>query len=606
MQYCQNNTGFSRGAFSPARYRADTFTKCLYDAAVYDSVKYLNTYAEPSVSREKAIKRARTHAVLTKAAEIYRDGVVNSYCGSLGTLYEAFKTVLPEKYCYHRFSRVMREVCENGAKGIVADRRGGNNNKINDVVRKWLLDAMSSGKKYGPTQIHRFITELCGQYGYHTPSLSWVKTNFYKYLPMVARNRNGNDDWTYSDLPYAGIARASAPGGQWQVDGWRLPFYIEGYRTLMIFTVMNAHSGKIVGYNVDSSENTESILKGIEHAVATTGTLPQEIVSDNHSFHKTMEAAHFKDAIEKSGCTWTVTSNPRHKGMVERCFGTFSERFCKPMYGYIGEGIRTRRKNGRTSQELMDKYHRAGAFLTADQIKMIAIEVVNQYNSTVAGNDGVSPAERYETRQNTGLPVDEMERMRLFVRKGEYTVRKGQINISRGGVTYEYQLDKDMFIRLNNKKVAVRYVDYDCIYVFDVKTDAPLGCVKRKQYAHGALCDQTDEDFRVLHQHKGRLNGIKSAFKRRQIEIAERAEAVDPEAAYAMNAKLTPKNILEEFRADGMKAHEAERPGVNINEVPNIPVFSEVTTFRADNGQSKKAKESPFAPKVHKIGTIKL
>ena len=77
--------------------------------------------------------------------------------------------------------------------------------------------------------------------------------------------------------------------------------------------------------------------------------------------------------------------NPRHKGMIERSFGTFGERFCKPMYGYVGEGIRTRRSNGRTSQELMDKYHRAGAFLTADQIKMIAIEVVNRYNSTVTG-----------------------------------------------------------------------------------------------------------------------------------------------------------------------------------------------------------------------------
>ncbi|WP_304642618.1 MULTISPECIES: transposase family protein [Muribaculaceae] len=604
MHYCQNNTGLSREATSHSRYRTDAFTKHLYEAAVYDSTKYLDTYSD--APRDKAIERARTHAVLTKAAEIYRDGMVNSYCGSFGSLYEAFNTVMPGKYCYHRFSRAMRKVSENGIGGMITDRRGGNNNKINDVVKKWLLDAMSSGKKYGPTQIYRFIADLCGQYEYHTPSLSWVKTNYYRYLPIVAKNRNGNDEWTYSDLPYAGIARASAPGGQWQVDGWRLPFYMEGYRTLMIFTVMDAHSGKVVGYNVDFSENTESILKGIEHAVATTGTLPQEIVSDNHSFHKTMEAAYFKEAIEKSGCTWTVTSNPRHKGMIERSFGTFGERFCKPMYGYVGEGIRTRRSNGRTSQELMDKYHRAGAFLTADQIKMIAIEVVNRYNSTVTGKDGISPAERYGASQNIGLPVDEMERMRLFVRKGEYTVRKGQINISRGGVTYEYQLDKDMFVELNNKKVAVRYVDQDCIYLFDARTDAPLGSVNRKRYAHGAVCDRTDEDARIMIQHKGRLNGIKTAFKRRQIEIAERAEAIDPEAAYAMNAKLTPKNILEEFRSGGMKAREAERLGVNISEVPDIPVFSEVTTCRADNRQSKKAKESPFAPKVHKIGTIKL
>ena len=46
---------------------------------------------------------------------------------------------------------------------------------------------MSSGKKYGPTQIYRFIADLCGQYEYHTPSLSWVKTNYYRYLPIVAK-----------------------------------------------------------------------------------------------------------------------------------------------------------------------------------------------------------------------------------------------------------------------------------------------------------------------------------------------------------------------------------------------------------------------------------
>ena len=78
-----------------------------------------------------------------------------------------------------------------------------------------------------------------------------------------------------------------------------------------------------------------------------------------------------------------------------------------------------------------------------------------------------------------------MERMRLFVRKGEYTVRKGQINISRGGVTYEYQLDKDMFVELNNKKVAVRYVDQDCIYLL-----MPDGCSvgKRQPEAVCAWC----------------------------------------------------------------------------------------------------------------------
>lgn len=586
--------------------RIEAYTRCLYDAAIHDKARYLAYYMHNTKNQEKAISSAEFHAILIRANELYKDGIVNKKCSSLASVYAAFNNVYPGRYSYHNFARNMRQINKEGVERFVIDHRSGNNHKINDVIRKWLLDAMSSGKKYGPTQIYRFICELCMEHGYSAPSLSWIKTNYYHMLPMVGKNRKGADEWNYSDLPYAGILRASAPGGQWQVDGWRLPFYTKEFKTLMLFVVKDAYSGKIVGYNVDFSENTESILKGLENAVATTGTLPQEIVSDNHSFHKTMEAAYFKEAIEKSGCVWTVSSNPRHKGIVERGFGVFGTKFCKTMYGYVGEGIRTRRTNGRTSQELMDKYHRHNAFLTEEQIKLIAIDVVDRYNASASDTDNISPNERYEASRNIGFPVDDMQRMVLFVRKGEYTVRKGQINIARSGVTYEYQLDKELFILLNNKKVAVRYVDYDRIYLFDVKTDAPLGSIARKQYAHGALCDRTDEDIKILNKHKGRLNGIKTAFKRQQMELARRAEAIDPEAAYAMNAKLSPKNILEEFRSEGMKALEARRLGVCVNEVPDIPVFSEVTTYAPEDKKKQRVKDSPFTPLAHKIRTIKI
>lgn len=595
----------TRGAVSFAR-RTEAFRGRLYNAVIHDMPDYIDTYSGDRISKGKAVEKATLHAALTEAAQLYRDGITNERCASLGSLYEAFKEIIPDKYCYHRFARCMRGIEKEGVERYVSDRRGGNNRKISNVVMKWLLDAMSSGKKYGPTQIHRFISELCEKYNYAKPSLSWVKTNYYKLLPTVAMNRNGHDEWVYRDMPYAGILRASAPGGQWQIDGWRLPFYMAGFKTLMIFTVMDSHSGRIVGYHVDYSENTESILKGLENAVSVTGTLPQEIVSDNHSFHKTMEAAHFKEALEKTGCKWTVTSNPRHKGIIERSFGVFGTKFCKQMYGYVGEGIRTRRRNGRTSQELLDKYHRAGKFLDEGQIKAIAIALVEDYNSTVSDTSGISPDNKYSGAENIGIPVDTMERLRLFVRKGEYTVRQGQINIVRSGVTYEYQLNKEQFMSLNNKKVAVRYADRDCIYLFDRVTDEPLGSVRQKRYAHGALCDQTADDIEILNQLKGRSKGIKTAFKQRQIDIARNAESVDPEAAYAMNAKLTPKNVLEDLKSNGMMRREAERLGLNVDEVADIPVFSEVTSFNPEDVTRKRVKDSPFTPIDHKIGTIKI
>ena len=579
-----------------------TFTQSLYNAAVHDRGRYMDRYNTADMA--KNIANAQMHAVLDKAAEIYREGIVNTHSSSLAPLYAAFDTIYPGKYSYFRFARYMRLVCESGAESLVKDKRRGNNYKINDVVKKWLLDAMSSGKKYGATHIHRLISELCEEYGYKTPSLSWVKANYYKMMPLVYAQRNGNDEWTYKELPYAGITRASAPGGQWQIDGWRLPFYMSGYKTLTLFAVMDAHSGKIIGYHVDHTENTETILKGLENAVCNTGVLPQEIVSDNHSFNQTKEAENFKESLEKLGCIWTTTQNPRHKGIIERSFGTFGERHCKAMYGYVGQGIRTRRANGRTSQELIDKYTRSGAFLTEDQIKLIAIELVDEYNRTSAGNYMQSPDEKYTGKKNIGIPVDDMQQMILFIRKGLHKVKRGQINIERAGVVYEYQLDAKQYMKLNNKTVAVRYADYNRIYLFDAVTDKPLGSVPRKRFAHGAICDQTADDIEILNRNKGRLNGIKTAVKQRQDEIAYHAESIDPDAAYAMNAKLTPKNVIESMKEYGQQTREAHRMGVEPELVTNIPVFSEVNIPAPDRKKEKRGKESPFAPSGHKIKII--
>lgn len=589
----------------PSAHRTDTFARCLYDAAVRDKSTYLDYYRSNTPDLGKAVSQAEFHAVLIRANELYREGVVTKNSSTLASVYEAFNAVCPNRYSYHRFAHNMRRMENDGVQQLVTDRRGGNNRKINDVIKKWLLDAMSSGKKYGPTFIHRMIGDLCGQYGYKSPSLSWVKTNYYRMRPLVTASRCGNDEQVYNELPYAGILRASAPGGQWQIDGWRLPFYMEGFRTLTLFAVIDAHSGKVVGYHVDRTENTETILKGIENAVNNTGTLPREIVSDNHSFNQTKEAGNFKAALERMGCAWTVSQNPRYKGIVERSFGTFGETFCKPMYGYIGQGIKTRRANGRTSQDLVDKYTRSGCWLTEDQIKLIAVDAVEKYNSTCPDKRTASPDEMYDRTANIGIPVDEMQQMVLFTRKGIYKVKKGQVNIERSGIVYEYQLSAEQFMKLNGKTVAVRYADRDMIYLFDEKTDAPLGSVPRKQYAHGALCDQTEEDIKILNRHKGRLNGIRTAIKQQQTEITECAVAIDPEAAYAMNQKLTPKNILETLKEGGRRINEARRLGIEPEYVTNMPVFSEVATYSSENRKTKRGKESPFTPSDHKIKIYK-
>ncbi|RHS44268.1 transposase [Tannerella sp. AF04-6] len=520
----------------------------------------------------------------------------------LRNIWQAYCRLYPGRFAYNRMNYAINKAKEQGIDHLIIKNYTGRSVSISPVIDKWILDAMSSGKAYSQTYIYNLVCDLCRQYGYKSPSLTSVKNRCRDFLAVVADKRYGMDKQNFNKMPYKGIEKAQYANDQWQIDGWRLPFYMDGYKTLTLFYIIDAFSGYIVGYHIDYTEHTETILKGIENAVKFSGCLPFEILSDNHSFNKTKEAAYFKNTLEKIGTKWTISENPRYKSLVERSFKTFGNAFCKPQYGYIGEGIKTKNPDGRTSQELIDKYTKSGAWLTEEQIKLIAIQCIESYNTTI-GKSQKSRKEIYcNGKQPHAFKIDKLDCLRLFIRDVESIVRRGQITIERGGVRYEFQLNKEQYIALNDKRVRVRYESFNEIYLFDIKTDEYLCRIKRKQYAHGAKANQNEDDTLQYYKHKGLLKGIKASFKQRQIEIAWLAESIDPEAAYAMNAKLTPKNIIEVFEQNGHLKNEAERLGVNLETVTNIPVFSEVQTIaKEDQEKRNKRKTSPFTPKNHTI-----
>lgn len=557
-------------------------------------VNHMELYKQMGVKFDNVTAYAKKHAVWEVILSYYaEDGLVHD----LWELHKAYCILYPNHYVYHSFSAAIKKARENGIENILVKKSGGERTKKFDaVIDAWIMQVLSSGKKYSAPKITKLIDELCQETGRISPSEPTIKKKIQKLKPLVNECRNGKDAHFYNKLPYQGIQKAENPNDQWQLDGWRLPFYMKGYETLTLFWVLDACSDRVIGYHIDRTENTETILKGIENAVTNTGCLPFEILSDNHSFNQTSEAEYFKDSIGKLGCTWNVSQNPRRKSLVERSFKTFGEQLCKDEYGYIGEGIKTKNPDGLPSQELIDKYVRKGGWLTEEQIILTAIKLVEAYNNRV-DTEGKTPILRYEKgKQPNCIKIDRLDCLRLFVRESEYTVRRGQINIERAGVVYEFQLNKEQFLSLNDKKVRVRYSDFDEIYLFDMETDDAIGCVPRKQYAHGALANQTEEDKQKYFKHKGRLNGIQNGIKQRQVDILERAEAIDPEASYRMNAKLTPKNTVEEFRQNGKLRNEAHRLGINIDTVSDIPVFCECNTvdLEAERQRKNKRREQPI------------
>lgn len=570
------------------------FYEILFKAKENNFSLYRDVYSK-YFNDERVVEYSKKHAVIEEILTIrYEYKEEGTRCPSRD-VWKAYSRIYPNDYVYEYFLSLMKKAEDEGIERVLIKQSVPAKRKFDARYTKMIIDCLSSKKRYNQPQIFEKICKACEKKGWEKPSLSWVKLKIKEHY-ILGGTRDGLNYEFYNKRPYLGVLNAQNANSQWQIDGWRLPFYMKGFETLTLFWVIDSYSKKVLGSFIDSSENTETILKGIESAVKETGVLPFEIVSDNHSFNQTKEAEDFKEKISRIGVTWTVSQNPRRKSNVERSFRTFGDDFCKNEYGYIGQGIKTRMKNGKPSQEYIDKAVKNP--LSREQIVLIAGRCIEAYNNKI-GSDGKSPNMMYdeaindENRKKKSFNVSELDVLSLFIRRSVAVARRGQITIERGGVKYEYVMNAKQYIKLNDRKFGIRYASFDEIYLFDLDTDKFIDSLPRKKYAHGALADQTEEDIKLINKHSGRLKGIENAIKMEQERIYKEAVSIDPDAAYIMNPLLTPKADFEEYKRNGNLRRFAERHGIRPEDVPEIKVECEKETKEPEYRKRRKA-ESPF------------
>ena len=569
--------------------------KELYRAYSIDFINYRDIYADMDVSPEKKTEYTRKHAVLNRVVEIH-----SAREFKISHIYNAFTKIYPKAYVYSRMNTVVRKCKEEGIPSVVVHKHATDNAKQYDSrYEEFVLRWMSSGKAYERTTIHDELCKECDLQGWKKPSYGWVKYCVQKHLATVFNTRYGEDTYISKSAPYAGIIKALHVHDQWQMDGWRLPFFMSGYETLNLFAVMDANSGYIIDYDIAKTENTENIVRGLSNAVHSTNCLPFEIVADNHSFNKTKEAEYLKRNAEHLGMTWTVDSNPRRKGIIERRLGVFGHKFLKGYPGYIGQGIKTKNPDGRTSQEEIDKYTKSGMWRTEEEIRIYAQICIDAYNNYKSKKTGKSPKELYEaSEQPSKITLRQEDLLRLFIRESEYKVQRGQINITREGVTHEFQLNADLHVKYNGQTVCVRYENFDKIYLFDKETDKYIGIVKRKRMMHGALANQTEEDKRGFLQNAGRIKGIKAGYRGQQTQIISQ----HPYANEYVNPLVGKKVDIEELAKNSKLVEELSRHGVNMEFVPQPTILNEDNTH---SGKSKKEKQA-FTVKNNIIKKVEI
>jgi transposase InsO family protein len=553
----------------------------------------------PQISNEHINGFARRASVFEKILEIY-----HGRKGELDSLHGAYLQLYPDGYtAKNRFCMILKKAGQNGILSAVVDSRVTREQKprYGDDIQYFATYILSHNKAYSIKMSHDIFRELCEKKGCRAPGITWFQNFYNANKNIIDRNRFGKAGFEKDSQNYAKIIPALYSGDQWQMDGWRIPVYCKKYRdggkteyfvTYCLFAVLDAHSRKIIGFHI-SSENTESILKGLEMAVKETLSLPYEIVADNHSFNRTKEAGSLRDEVERLGVTWTVDSNPRRKAILERTFKTLGERHFKQNYGYIGQGVKSKEKAGITQQELKDLYTKPENFLTFDRVVTLTCLIIDKYNNSVLSKLGDTPHNVYGKCEKPHLvPVDIFKRISLFVRKSEYRVRHGQITIQRGAYRYEYQLPAKYSLQYNNRDVCVRYSGFDEIYLYECDTDSPICRVPQKTAIHGALANQTEKDEEYLLKNRGRIRGIEVQARKKKERLFDAASIINPDAYDAVNRITTPKDVIEAARQNGAVREKLREFGINPENVNPFPGVDEMldTSLKP----RKKENRHPF------------
>lgn len=592
--------------------KVESYYNNLFFCTTQGYIKHIPTFKEKysTLSTEKINEICKLYA----AWKYIVDLTINERNRDTSMLYVAFNKIYPNKYKnYNCFANAKKKAVDNGAEFVAVDSRlfttPLNVKTVNVLNQYWVNGIVSANRKLSNKEVWKKICEVCELANEKAPSLSWVD----KYRKQVLRSNintsassNGNAYAFAKQQPYASMQHALHANSQWQMDGWTLPFWVDNgtkFCRYVIVIVRDAYSKKIVGSAVGETENTLLIMAALKDAIINTGCLPYEILTDNHSFNQTKEAAYFKDAIGKIGTVFTVTSNPQHKSIIER-YNRHLYSFCKEYYGCIGEGVKSKSKNAHAKQESIDAY--AKNQISVGEIQLIGIDIVEKSNASILEKEGKTPNQLFdESEKPNCFAVDVFERIKILTAQTEIKIVRGQLNITRSKIKYEYQLPANLYQQYNDTTVIVRYEDLnECIYLYDKATDEPIIELNQKLKIHGALADQNEIDIELLNKNKGRIAGIKSQAAKSNESLTEKALQVNSDAYLHLNKVTTPKNVLNEMEQNANLKRIAIDKGININLI-HVPLRES----EMDNNTLKpkqKINDSPFTDKNHVIRKISL
>lgn len=457
------------------------------------SKQYWEFYTDVNDIQRMALSKAC--AVLDFILDVKED-----YPGTANKIYKDLSPILSDldlQYIPHNYLKLKEkitilETTDQSIVDIIHLPRVGNNYAeiYNDAeVFSWVMQLRSMPQNFSNEHIIRKVSEMCEMTLKRQPSRRWFGQNIFE-LPktkfLTGEKRFGSSSRkSHIYKSYIPSQSALFAGDCWEMDATRVNFIAHEAddnteRFLFVVAVRDVHSGDVLGYSFDYSENHVVYLEAMKMAVQNAGYLPYEWITDRFPGHNTPQMTDMFERMESLGVEITFSSNPNQKAGIERWFRTLQSVFFMDSKYFYGEGIKSRADYAHRAPEYLKRIKREAKKTGWDlqqNIDEASVHIEKYRNTRFSYYSRKHAKVHYSPRQIHELSekphvnfVSQSTISMLFGLRKEVTIKHdGQISTEIVKMNFDYMISPANYDIISNyfgKKVWMTYDLNDLSAVF--------------------------------------------------------------------------------------------------------------------------------------------
>jgi len=331
--------------------------------------KNLVRFREAFLKEEQRVKLAKTYAFVHAACGLYDEGY------QLTQIFKAYSNLantldLSNFSCssYDYFSSKLKDLRTNGIERGILNAKTSVvrlDKKKTKVHEKYMIKFYSDPARYKYKKIKQLVNHEVMKLGLEPISLSSVK--MFLAQPEIQNTfkpfRYGKK-WAEDNLyPYLIREKPKKTNYQWQSDCTCLNFYVQGDdekspSRRWLCGVLDTKARKIIAHEIGKYETIELIEATYLKAVMNTHVIPFEILHDNSSAFTSKRIQEIESRMVANGSHMRLSEaeNAKDHGCIENVWGILQVDYFRNQRGYLGDGVRSFKEEGRVDPSLRLDY----------------------------------------------------------------------------------------------------------------------------------------------------------------------------------------------------------------------------------------------------------